>query len=116
MDLVSVLGLVASVAIPLIGGLVAIGRAFQKLGDHDEEISEMKDTLERMNVRLEKTEDAVRNIGQLAQAVDNMGKRVGEQIGHLAEIMGIHNKNNERRFDDLTERLGERRSFKPTDK
>lgn len=118
-----------------IGGVTAVGavvgpaawwaanrvyEAFCKLGEHDrrlgafdEELTEMRATQEQHDERIERTEDGVRNISKLADAINSLGDKMNGQIGHLAEVMGIHNRNNEQRFDDLKDQIAERRTFKP---
>lgn len=115
MDLGTLLGLVVSVAVPVIGGIIAAGKLFQKVSDHDDEISEVKEHAEQLQRRLEKTEEATRNIGNLQSSIEHMGQLFAEKLGNLSEALKIHNTNNNRRFDELNERLNERRSFRSND-
>lgn len=118
-----------------IGGVTAVGAvvgpaawwaaqkvygAFTQLGDHhrrlgaiDTELLDVAATQEQHDQRIERTEDGVRNISKLADAINSLGDKMNGQIGHLAEVMGIHNRNNEQRFDDLKDQIAERRTFKP---
>ena len=126
MDLVATVGLVLAIGGPVGGALwwaaQKVYAAFSKLGDHDrrlgafdKELTEVRATQEQHDERLERTEDGVRNISKLADAINNMGERVNSQIEHLAEVMGIHNRSNERRFEELNDRLSEKRTFKAGD-
>lgn len=123
MDLVTGIG-----AVTAVGAVVGpslwwaaqkVYAAFTQLGDHhrrlgaiDKELLEVAKTQEQHDERLERAEDGVRNIRQLADAINTMGEKVNGQIGHLAEVMGIHNRNNEQRFDDLKDQISEKRTFK----
>lgn len=127
MDLVTIV----TVGLPL-GGLVGSGLwwaagkvygAFNKLSDHDrrlggldKELSEVRDTQEQHAERIEKTEEVARSVDKLADAMRHMGEMFAGQLGNLAEKMKIHNDNNNTRFDELNDRLNERRSFRQTDK
>lgn len=127
MDLATIAGLSVAIGGPLLGGVwwgaKKVYEAFNTLGDHgrrlgglDEELADVRATQEQHDERLERTEDGVRNISKLADAINNMGEKVNGQIQHLAEVMGIHNRNNERQFEELRDRLGEERSFRKPDK
>jgi hypothetical protein len=76
----------------------------------------VKEHAEQLQTRLERTEEAARNISGLQTSIEHMGKLFAEQLGNLTKVMGIHNENNNRRFDELTDRIAEKRSFRPDDK
>lgn len=120
MDLGTLLGLVVSIGVPALGGLVAAAKLFQRVKDHDDEIAEMKLAQDQLQKRLAESERATHSIdktlGQLQTSIEGMAKLVTSQIENLGQRMSNHNTENNRRFDELSERLSERRSFRSDDK
>lgn len=127
MDTGTLLGLLVGVGVPFIGALIAIGRAFQKLAGLDEEVTELRDTQEQFQARLLKTEEVKANVEGLTATMKAMSELIGEKLNGLADKLSFHNetsakrmdemkRDTERRFDDLNERLSERRSFRQSDK
>lgn len=119
MDLGTLLGLIVSIGIPALSGLVAAAKLFQRVKDHDDELAEMKETQEQFQKRLAESERAThgidKSLGQLQTAIEGMTHLVSEQIKNLGDRMANHNSENNRRFDDLNKRLSEKRSFRSTD-
>lgn len=120
MDLGTLLGLIVSIGVPALSGLIAAAKLFQRVKDHDDEIAEMKLAHDQFQKRLAESERATHSIdktlGQLQTSIEGMSKLVSTQLANLGERMANHNNENNRRFDELNERLSERRTFRPTDK
>lgn len=127
MDLGTLLGLIVGLGVPLVGAILAVGKAFQKLKDHDEELADMKETQDQHAARIAEAEKVRSDVNGVAAAVKSLGDLFGEKLGNLADKLNGHNDNTsrrfdemkrdtERRFDELNERLSERRSFRQSDK
>lgn len=122
MDLNTLLAF-AGLGVPIIGAILAVGRAFQKLAGLSEEVTDLKETQDQFQARLIEAEKVRTDVGSLTAAVKSLGELFGEKLSSLADKLTFHNdassrrfdemkRDNERRFDEISERLSERRSFR----
>lgn len=127
MDLGTLLGVIAGLGVPIIGAILAVGKAFQKLAGLDEEVTELRETQEQFQARLLKTEEVRANVEGLSATLRAMSDLLGEKLNGLADKLSFHNESSakridemkrdtERRFDELNERLSEKRSFRSPDR
>ncbi len=90
------LSLLAGIAIPTIGGIIATGKLIQLVR------ANAKD-LERAMERIENLEKTRPTTDQIRSMVDGMKELVEEKFRGVAEILRIHSVNNERQMGDLKE-------------
>jgi len=75
----------------------------------------MRATQDQHDARIEKTEEGVRNIANLANTIEHLGEMFGEKLNGLGKLMGAHQERNMKDFEDLRQRIDERRSFRAND-
>lgn len=128
MDLNTLLGLLAGLGVPIIGAILAVGRAFQRLNQHGEEIAELRETSDQHAARLLESEKVRSDVTGLTSAIKGLSELFAEKFTNLTDKLASHSgessrrfddmrRENERRFNEISERLAaERRSFRSPDK
>lgn len=107
MDLGTLLGLLIAIGVPAVGGIITAGKLIQRIRDHDVDITELKERhgadMATVNGRLERAEEAVRQVGSLASAIEHLGQRVADQIGNLVDRIAQNDDHIKLQLADIKE-------------
>jgi cell division septum initiation protein DivIVA len=103
MDLGSILGLIAGIGVPTIGGILACGKLLQMVKDHERELEELRKDVDQ-------AQDSALKVSGLAAAVEHMGERFADQIRHLVDTMSLNNEHVKTQLADIKAELKSVRS------